>query len=153
LAAPSLDDLEQEQARLELSRFDYADAWRIGAHIQAAAAAQNLPVAIEVSHGDTMVFFALMPGATPDNPNWTRRKRAVALRFHRSSLYMRLLCEKHGWTFADRFRLPPEDFAASGGGIPIFVRGVGVVGAAAVSGLPDVDDHALVVCALDSLKQ
>jgi uncharacterized protein (UPF0303 family) len=153
LAAPSLDDLEQEQARLELSRFDYADAWRVGAHMQAAAAAQNLPVAIEVSHGDTMVFFALMPGATPDNPNWTRRKRAVALRFHRSSLYMRLLCEKHGWTFADRFRLPPEDFAASGGGIPIFVRGVGVVGAAAVSGLPDVDDHALVVCALDSLKQ
>jgi uncharacterized protein (UPF0303 family) len=153
LAAPSLDDLEQEQARLELSRFDYADAWRIGAHIQAAAAAQNLPVAIEVTHGDTMVFFALMPGATPDNPNWTRRKRAVALRFHRSSLYMRLLCEKHGWTFADRFRLRSEDFAASGGGIPIFVRGVGVVGAAAVSGLPDVDDHALVVCALDSLKQ
>ncbi len=153
MAAPSLDDLEQEQARLELSRFDYADAWRVGAHMQAAAAAQNLPVTIEVSHGDTMVFFALMPGATPDNPNWTRRKRAVALRFHRSSLYMRLLCEKHGWTFADRFRLPPEDFAASGGGIPIFVRGVGVVGAAAVSGLPDVDDHALVVCALDSLKQ
>ncbi len=153
MAAPSLDDLEQQQARLELSRFDYADAWRVGAHMQAAAAAQNLPVAIEVSHGDTMVFFALMPGATPDNPNWTRRKRAVALRFHRSSLYMRLLCEKHGWNFADRFRLPPEDFAASGGGIPIFVRGVGVVGAAAVSGLPDVDDHALVVCALDSLKQ
>ena len=64
---------------------------------------------------------------------------------------MRLLCEQHGWNFNDRFRLPEADFAASGGAVPIMVRGVGLVGTAAVSGLPDVEDHALVVSALESL--
>ena len=89
-----------------------------------------------------------MPGATPDNPDWTRRKRAVALRFHRSSLAMRLECEQHGWDFSKRFRLPETDYAASGGGFPIIVRGAGVIGAVAVSGLRDVEDHLLAVAAL-----
>ena len=151
MMTPSLADLEREQERLQLTGFDYATAWALGLRMQLEASARSLPVAIEVSHGNTVVFFALLPGATPDNPDWTRRKRAVALRFHRSSLYMRLQCEQHGWNFHDRFRLPDADFAASGGAVPIVVRGVGVVGAAAVSGLPDVEDHALVVSAIESL--
>lgn len=153
MASADLDALDEEQAQLALVHFDYADAWRLGALMQEEAARRKLPVAIEICHGDAVVFFALMPGATSDNPDWTRRKRAVALRFHKSSLYMRLLCERHGWTFAERFRLPPNDFAASGGGVPITVRGVGVVGAASVSGLPDVDDHGLVITALERLQQ
>ena len=144
----TLESLTEEQQALALPAFDYAVAWQLGARMQTEAAAKNLPVAIEVSHGSTLVFFALLPGATPDNVDWTRRKRAVALRFHQSSLYMRLLCEQHGWDFATRFRLSPNDFAASGGGLPITVEGTGVVGAAAISGLPDVEDHALVADAL-----
>ncbi|MBU1337390.1 MAG: heme-degrading domain-containing protein [Alphaproteobacteria bacterium] len=148
MTPPSLADLDNEQSQLELPSFDYATAWTLGLRMQLEASARSLPVAIEVSHGNTVVFFALLPGATPDNPDWTRRKRAVALRYHKSSLYMRLLCEQHGWDFHDRFRLPQVDFAASGGGVPIVVRGVGVVGAAAVSGLPDVEDHGLVASAI-----
>ncbi len=45
---------------------------------------------------------------------------------------MRLLCERHGWDFAQRFHLSPDGFAASGGGVPITVEGTGIVGAAAV---------------------
>ncbi|ODT75047.1 MAG: hypothetical protein ABS76_35250 [Pelagibacterium sp. SCN 64-44] len=149
---PGLDALAAEQADMQLPRFDYEIAWRIGAHIRAAAAARDLPIAIEVSHGDAPVFFALMPGATPDNADWTRRKRAVALRFHRSSLAMRLECERHGWDFSRRFRLPEADYAASGGGVPIIVRQAGIVGAVAVSGLPDVEDHAMAIAALKSVQ-
>ncbi len=150
--APTLEELSAEQERLALVRFDYSTAWQLGAQMQAEAARRHLPVAIEVCHGDTLVFAALMPGATPDNPDWTRRKRALALRFHQSSLYMRLLCEQHGWDFSRRFRLAEADYAASGGGVPIVVRGVGVVGAAAVSGLPDTEDHALVTAALVAIQ-
>ena len=149
---PTLDALAAETTRLALARFDYASAWQLGAHMQAEAARRQLPVAIEVCHGQTVVFFALMPRATPDNPDWTRRKRGVALRFHQSSLHMRLLCEHHGWDFARRFRLPESDYAASGGGVPVLVRGCGVVGAAAVSGLPDTEDHALVTAALSAIQ-
>lgn len=149
---PTIETLTEEQQTLTLLRFDYATAWQLGARMQTEAASRQLPVAIEVTHGETVVFFTLLPGATPDNPDWTRRKRAVVLRFHQSSLYMRLLCEQHGWEFAQRFRLSPDDFAASGGGVPIIVEGTGVVGAAAVSGLPDVEDHALVVNALRHIR-
>lgn len=150
---PTIEALLEQQERLQLPRFDYAMAWDLGIRMHTIAAARKLPVAIEVSHGDTVVFFALMPGATPDNPDWTRRKRAVALRFHHSSLHMRLLCEQKNWQFSERFRLSDADYAASGGGVPILVRGVGVVGAAAVSGLPDVEDHDLVAVALEELLQ
>ena len=148
---PTMDELLEQQAGLELPAFDYAAAWTLGLRLRDMAAERELPVGIEISHGDTPVFSLLMPGATSDNLDWLRRKRAVALRFHHSSLYMRLLCESKSVDFHTRYRLPREDFAASGGGVPIFVSGVGVVSAAAVSGLPDVEDHQLVVAAMRRL--
>lgn len=151
MITPTMDELAAEQAGLVLASFDLDAAWQLGRRIRELAAERHLPIGIEVSHGASPAFFALMPGATPDNLDWVRRKRAVALRFHQSSLYMRLLCESKSVDFHERYRLPRVDFAASGGGVPILVRGVGVVGAAAVSGLPDVEDHQLVVSVLKSL--
>lgn len=150
-ATPTMDDLLAEETRIVLKHFDYAIAWRIGAYMQAVAAERNLAVGIEVSHGAVPVFLALMPGSTPDNIDWLRRKRAVALRFHHSSLYMRLLCESKSVDFHARYRLPDADYAASGGGVPVYVENVGVVGAVAVSGLPDVEDHRLAISALKTL--
>ncbi|KKB08858.1 hypothetical protein VE26_02010 [Devosia chinhatensis] len=147
-----MDALLEEQSRLVLKRFDYALAWQIGASIQSMAAERNLPIGIEVAHGASPVFLAIMPGATPDNVDWVRRKRAVALRFHQSSLYMRLLCESKDVNFHTRYRLPEADFAASGGSVPIVVGTVGVVGAVSVSGLPDVEDHRLVISAISALR-
>ncbi|MVS97432.1 heme-degrading domain-containing protein [Devosia marina] len=146
-----MEELLDEETGLILNRFDYASAWQVGAYIQSVAAERELPIGIEVSHGHTPVFLALMPGATPDNVDWVRRKRSVALRFHHSSLYMRLLCESKNVNFHPRYRLPESDYAASGGGVPIHIKGVGVAGAVAVSGLPDVEDHRLAVAALRSL--
>ena len=41
-----------------------------------------------------------------------------------------------------------SDFAAHGGAFPLLVRGVGPVGTVVVSGLPQVEDHRMVVAAL-----
>ena len=146
--SPTTEDLLAEEKDLILDRFDYASAWSLGARIRDAAAQRHLPIAIEVFHGTAPVFFALLPGATPDNSQWIRRKRAVALRFHHSSLYMRLVCESKGVRLSERYGLPETEFVASGGAVPIFVRGVGLIGVATVSGLPDVEDHQLVVSAI-----
>jgi uncharacterized protein (UPF0303 family) len=147
----TLDTIAQEQQDLQLPRFDYDFAWQLGCLMQAEAAAQALPAAITVAHGTEVVFSLLMPGATHDNLDWAARKRAVAHRFHRSSLAMRLEAEQGGYDFNRRFRLPEADFVASGGGIPLILRGGTLIGTIGVSGLPDVEDHRLAVNALRRL--
>ena len=45
----------------------------------------------------------------------------------------------------------PRMFAAHGGAFPILVRGTGCIGTVAVSGLPQLEDHRLVVETLEQL--
>jgi uncharacterized protein (UPF0303 family) len=40
------------------------------------------------------------------------------------------------------------DYAAHGGGFPIVLRGTGLIGTVVASGLPQREDHAMVVAAL-----
>lgn len=147
----TIEDLLVEEDRVRLDRFDYEFAWLLGCEIRRMAAEEKLPIAIEIAHHGVPVFTALLPGASPDNGVWVRRKRAVVERFHHSSLYMRLLCERSGVDFHARYRLPPGDFAASGGGVPLRLHNACLVGVAAVSGLPDVEDHSLIIKALTNL--
>lgn len=135
----------------ETGAFDYATANRVGLALCALATERGLPVGIEVFHGTSQVFLALMPGSKPDNIEWLRRKRSLAMRFHQSSLSMRLECEAKGVDFNARHGLPKSDFVASGGAVPIALRGAGVIGCATVSGLPDTEDDALVRAALAAL--
>jgi uncharacterized protein (UPF0303 family) len=58
------------------------------------------------------------------------------------------LLEQSGLSFGARYNLPEEDYAAHGGCFPIQVAGTGIVGAVTVSGLPQREDHNLVVEAL-----
>jgi uncharacterized protein (UPF0303 family) len=146
--AYTLQTLSEELKELQLPSFDYEIAWRLGSLMQAEAAASTLPAAITVAHGQDLVFAALMPGATLDNSAWAARKRAVAQRFHRSSLAIRLEAESGGFDFNRRYRLSETDYVASGGGVPLILRGGTLIGTIGVSGLPDVEDHRLAVNAL-----
>jgi uncharacterized protein (UPF0303 family) len=47
-------------------------------------------------------------------------------------------------------RLEPDTYAAHGGAFPITLAGAGPIGTVAVSGLPQGEDHDLVVAALES---
>ena len=51
-------------------------------------------------------------------------------------------------TFSERYSLPDADYAAHGGSFPLNVFGTGIVGSVTVSGLPQREDHNLVVEAL-----
>ena len=65
---------------------------------------------------------------------------------------MRLEAEEGKFDFNRRYRLPEFDFAASGGGVPLILRNGTLIGTAGVSGLPDVEDHRLIVDALEALR-
>jgi uncharacterized protein (UPF0303 family) len=141
---PNLDGLLEEERELQLPSFGNDVAWTLGSYIHQRAKAGSLPIAIEVSRNGQQLFFAALPGATPDNAEWIRRKRAVVLRFHHSSLYMSIEAEAKGRPFLQRYGLLEQDYAAAGGGFPIFVKDTGCVGAVVVSGLPQLEDHRLV---------
>ena len=51
-------------------------------------------------------------------------------------------------TFKPGTGLSASDYVLAGGGFPITVKGVGVVGGIGVSGLPEREDHAVIVEAL-----
>ena len=144
----SLDELAAEEAELQFSAFTEDDAWALGSAMVATARAAGAPVAIDIRRHGHQLFHAALPGSSPDNDRWIERKVRVVDRFGHSSLYMRALCEQDGSTLAEKFLLDEREFAAHGGAFPLLVRGVGPVGTVVVSGLPQVDDHRMVVAAL-----
>lgn len=142
-------ELETQQARLVLDRFDESTALDLGAALVALARKDALPVVVDIRTPDRTLFHAAMPGSAPLNDRWARRKSNVALMFQAASMLVTLRLRAKGGTL-DRDGLDPADFVASGGSVPIRVKGVGVVAAVTVSGLPETEDHALVVRALDA---
>jgi uncharacterized protein (UPF0303 family) len=140
----SLDTLRAEEQELQFPWFNPDVAWTLGSLIREIAQDGAMPIAIEISASGQQLFFSALQGATPDNSEWIRRKRAVVQRFHHSSLFMSVQAEQQGRPFLQRYGLSEQDYAASGGGFPIFVRNTGCIGAAVVSGLPQLEDHRLV---------
>jgi uncharacterized protein (UPF0303 family) len=145
---PSLEELAAEEAELQLPGFTEDDAWALGSALVATARAVGAPVAVDVTRHGHQLFHAALPGSSPDNDRWIERKARVVDRFGHSSLYVRLLCEREGMTLEEKFLLDPREYAAHGGAFPLLVRGVGPVGTVVVSGLPQLEDHRMVVAAL-----
>ncbi len=144
----SLADLAAQEEELQFTHFTNEDAWELGSTLVAAGRAEGMPIAIEISRNHHRLFSAALTGASPDNTAWIERKTRVVNRFGHSSLYVRQASLEKGTTFEQEFGLDLEFYAAHGGAFPIIVRSVGPVGVAVVSGLPQVDDHRMVVAAL-----
>ncbi|MGW1024060.1 heme-degrading domain-containing protein [Streptomyces sp. NPDC002577] len=150
--APDIAELEEQERRLVLKQFTYDDAWALGALLVELARSRNAPVAIDIRRGGQQLFHAALPGSTPDNDAWIDRKRRVVERYGCSSYLVGSRFRAKGTTFEAASRLDPDVYAAHGGAFPITVEGAGVIGTVAVSGLPQIEDHALVVEALERFK-
>jgi uncharacterized protein (UPF0303 family) len=147
---PTLDELAAQEARLVFDRFDDDTAWELGVALREAASGAGAPVAISIRRNGQRLFHTALPGATADNDGWLERKSAVVDRYSHSSLYVGAEFRAGGKTFEDSSRLDPGRYAAHGGAFPVIVRGVGCIGTIAVSGLPQREDHRLVVETLEA---
>ena len=145
------DDLARialQEQRLRFDTFDAHTAWELAFELRHDATGRDAPiVAVIETWAMKLAAFAL-PGATADNFDWARRKINVVRRFQRSSYAVGLQMKASGKTLADSGALPERDYATHGGAFPIFVHGAGCIGAVAVSGLPQREDHGMVVAAL-----
>jgi len=145
---PSVADLAAEEEELQFTSFTNDDAWELGTALVEYARREGAPVAIDISRNHHQLFRAALPGATPDNDTWIERKQRVVHRFGHSTLHTRQAFVERGTTFEEALGLDPQRYAAHGGGFPVIVRSVGPVGVVVVSGLPQLEDHRMVVSAL-----
>ena len=141
----SLERLIREEQELQFDRFDHDTAWALGVALVDAARAAGAPLAIDIRCNGHQLFHAALHGTAPDNDAWLARKSRVVDRFGHSSLHVGERARQEGTTFEEQMRLDRDAYAAHGGAFPVTVRGVGVVGTVAVSGLPQLEDHAFVV--------
>jgi uncharacterized protein (UPF0303 family) len=149
------NDLDRDLARiadqlrtLRFAAFDEQAAWELGCDLRRRALDRHAAVTVEVRlHGHT-VFLHAMPGTSPANADWARRKRNVVELLHQPSYAVGLQARRDGRSMLELMGLPERDHACHGGSFPIQVVGVGCVGAVTVSGLPQRLDHEMVVEAL-----
>lgn len=136
--------LQQEEA-LQFSRFSNADALAIGLRLVETARARGQAIRVEIHRNGLPLFVHGMDDTHADNADWVRRKNNVVQRFGHSSFYVGTRHRAKGTTFEAASGLDLHDYAAHGGAFPLTIRGVGPVGTITVSGLPQAEDHALVV--------
>jgi uncharacterized protein (UPF0303 family) len=143
-----LERIAQQERELRLSRLDAQVAWDLATRLREMALERRFALVIDVRRFSEQMFYVALDGTTPDNAEWVRRKSNVVARFHRSSYAVGLTQKSKGTTLLERYGLSVADYAADGGSFPLAVEGTGVVGSVTVSGLPQRDDHNLVVEAL-----
>ena len=140
-----LEKIALQEKRMQFRHFDAEAAWSIGTALKAAAEKRKVSVAIDIQLHGMPLFAYAMAGITPDNWDWIRRKRNVVTRYQRSSYAIGLKYERAKTTLHAATGLELKDFAPHGGCFPILLAGTGCVGTISVSGLPQREDHALVV--------
>jgi uncharacterized protein (UPF0303 family) len=151
LIAQDLDVILRQEAALTFPGFTPDTAWQLGTTLRDLAIARAYGIVIDIRRFGAphqQLFYCALPGTTPDNQRWVARKVATVARFHKSSYHVGRLLAQSGLSFSARYNLPEEDYAAHGGCFPIIVEGTGIVGAVTISGLPQREDHNLVVEAL-----
>ena len=137
-----------QERELHFLRFDEELAWRLGSQLREIAGSRKLAIVIDVRRFGQALFYAALPGTSPDNAEWVRRKGNVVARFHRSSYAIGREMEDKKSNLFERYGLPIADYASHGGSFPLRVLGAGVIGSVTVSGLPERNDHQLAVEAL-----
>lgn len=132
-----------EEDELRFERFTNEEALELGLMIVDKANARGVAITSEIQRNGQVLFHYAMSGTAMDNDEWVRRKARTVNRFSMSSYHYGLWLEQKGQTLHQR-GLDEFLFAASGGGFPLRIRNVGVIGSITVSGLPHEQDHALV---------
>jgi uncharacterized protein (UPF0303 family) len=143
-----LNQLLQEEQDLQFTNFNEETAWKLGSQLVEQATYQNLPVTIDITRGSRQLFHASLKGASADNDEWVKRKVRLVYRFGHSSFYMGQLLKSKGKTIEQSYLISESEYAPHGGCFPVLVKGTGMVGTITVSGLPQEEDHKLVIEAL-----
>jgi uncharacterized protein (UPF0303 family) len=144
-------EMDHREALIELERrlifpaFDNLTAIALGQQMVQSAQRQGLALVINITRCQQIMFHAALPGTCADSDGWVRRKAATVYRFGHSTLLVAATLRQDNEHLVHDYGLSPADFTVSGGGFPILLKGLGVIGTAAASGLAETVDHEFVV--------
>ena len=130
-----------QEELLQFSHFTNEDAWELGSLMVAEAAKNRLPISISIrlNNGYT-VFQYGFSGTNCNNEIWMTKKFNTVRNMEMSSLRLYMQLKKNEERLEDR-GLNSQEYVAKGGGFPIRVAGVGVIGCVIVSGMEHIADH------------
>ena len=111
--------IAQQEQRLRFASFDEETAWDLGTRLRSMARARGAAVTIEVRLARETVFLCSMPGTTPANADWARRKRNTVEMLWRSSYRVGRSLELEGSSLEAKMGLPSRDYASHGGSVPV----------------------------------
>ncbi len=131
----------EQEAQLIFERFDEDTAFAIGASVREMGKAIGKGLVVGVYLWDRTLFYGATAGASEGNRGWAERK-AKLVRLSMKSSYRNVLERgDRPRLLEESWAIPTSEYALAGGAFPIVLRGLGVVGAVAVSGLSERDDH------------
>ena len=145
-----IERLKLQEQKLRFQKFDESDAWTLGTLMRDSAMARKLPLVIDIRVAGRPLLYVALPGTTPDNAEWVRRKINVVMRVHKCSYRVGREIALSGQALDELRGVNPIDMAPHGGCFPLNIIGTGVVGTITVSGIPQREDHNFVV---ESLSQ
>lgn len=115
----------------------------IGARAQQLGEERELPIAITVRLTGRTVFQVALDGSTPLNDVWMMKKIRVAEMFHQSTLLVQAEHAAKGEDFHERHGGTVDHWFPAGGAVCLRDDTLSFRGVLVVSGLPQIDDHAL----------
>lgn len=143
-----IEEIQQQEDELQFTNFSNDTALALGLALLDEARTRDKPVTIDITRYGQQLFHFAMTGTAADNDEWIRRKNNVVRRFGRSSYAVGRRLARDGQTMEEKYLISSQEFAAHGGAFPLTIRSVGVVGTITISGLPQSEDHEVIVTTL-----
>ena len=140
--------LREQEEEVQFASFSNDRALEVGLALVRVAREQGKAVTVDITRNGQQLFHFAMAGTSVDNGEWVKRKNRVVGRFGHSSYYVGIALKSAEQTIEEKYLLPESEYAPHGGAFPLIIKGVGVVGTVTVSGLPQEEDHELVVSVL-----
>ena len=147
----ALAQREKEETLLCFDKFSNEDALALGLKIIEKAQQRGAAVAIDIVVNGVQIFHYNMPGSNKRHAMWIWRKENMVQVSQCSTLHAMYQLQRDGKDQELDWRLNKGEYGAIGGGFPIIVKGTGIIGSVACSGLAHTEDHQLLVDSIAEL--
>ena len=140
--------LAMQEEILQFGHFTNEDAWALGNLIVAEARKRGLDTAVEIRLNNGYTVFKYAGNSTNlNNEAWMDKMYATVRRVEKSTMLLYSELKKSEETLED-IGLDPREYSYMGGGFPIRVEEVGVIGANLVSNQNHFVNHDIIIRAV-----